>query len=143
MSGIFNSAIFNNAIFNTGTVVPPVVVEVPQGGGTSRRIRALPQYYSRRIFNKKIQLPQEPHANQVAIEVLDQAVGLIDGDNDDSFHEKLAAVTQLQRIVAAQVSESRAIYDVIEKVKRRIEENVALRAVADEEDEVKELMELM
>lgn len=143
MSGIFNSAIFNNAIFNTGTVVPPVVVTVQPGGGTSRRIRSLPQYYSRRIFDKKIQLPQEPHANQVAIEVLDQAVGLIDSDNDDSFHEKLAAVTQLQRIVAAQVSESRAIYDVIEKVKRRIEENVALRAVADEEDEVKELMELM
>lgn len=126
-------------------VTPVVVVTQQRGGGTSKRLKSLPQYYSCLPVDKEIQLPAEPEAHQVAVEVLDQACELYDSDD---FDEALLEMAQLQRIVAIHI-ESRQIYNVIEEIKARIqakkdaEIGSLIRASVEEEDEVKELMELL
>ena len=129
-----------------GDGVTPVAVVIQQpASGSSKRIKKLPQYYSCLPVDREIQLPADPEANEIAIEVLDQACELYDSTD---FDEALQEITQLQRIVAIHI-ESRQIYNVIEEIKARVqakkdaEIGAYLRAVAEEEDEVKELVELL
>lgn len=127
------------------TPTPTVTV---QGGGTSRLKRTLPEYYSRQFFGRDVQLPQDDIAHQVAEQVLEQAEGVLeDLDTDPAYDELLNTVDQLARIVSAHI-ETRSVYDAIEGVRASVQakkdaEIRELVLAAEEEGEVKEIMELL
>jgi len=144
MFGGFQSGPFQLSFQQEGAVVAPVVVE-QRGGGTRQKLRGFPKYYSCLPVERDIRLPVEPEAQEIAIQVLDQACDLYDSTD---FDEALREMAQLQRIVAIHI-ESRQIYNVIEEITARIqarkdaEIGALIRAAVDEEDEVKELMEIL
>lgn len=131
-----------------GTTVTPTPTPAARGGGTSKRIRSLPQYYSRQVFGEQVELPADPQSHEVAIDVLDQATGVIaDLAEGAEYDALLQTVDQLARIAARQI-ESRQIYNVIEETRARVQakKDAELRVLmefAAEEEEVKELMELI
>ena len=132
-----------------GAFVPVVVVPTARGGGTSKRKRTYPEYYSRQFFGREIQLPADDVSRQVAETVLEQAAGVLDdlNERDAKYDELLRVAEQLVRITARQV-ESRQIYEAVQRVaaevqaKRDAEIRDYLQAV-EEENEVMEIMQLL
>lgn len=137
--------------FGSGGAIPtptPTPVATARPGGTSHQKRSLPQYYSRQFFGRDVQLPQDDIAHQVAEQVLEQAEGVLeDLVTDPAYDELLNTVDQLARIVASHI-ESRGVYEAVEGVRRavQIKKDAEIRELvlaAEEEGEVKEIMELL
>jgi hypothetical protein len=152
VAGIFNNAIFNNAIFNVGEVTP--VADTPQqgGGGGYPNDHPLPQYYSRRVLNERISLPQDEQSNKVAISVLDDARDLEArlAKDDRGFADMLEQTDHMLKQVAVFV-DSQQIYNVVRtiqaKVKARQDAEIAVRMKVaqdkNDDDEFAELMEIL
>ena len=142
VNGIFNPAIFNNAIFNTGA---------GGGGGTPNR-HPIPQYYSRRVLDERVSLPQDPKSNEVAIAVLDDARDLEArlAKDDRDFADMLETTDHMLKQVAVYV-ESQQIYNVVRTIQAKVqarrdaETAARMKVVQDgiDDAEFAELMEIL
>ena len=69
-TNFFGGSFFDSGFFGAGVNVDVL----PTGGGGGYKNNApLPQYYSRRVLDERISLPQDRKSNEVAISVLDDA----------------------------------------------------------------------
>lgn len=117
------------------------------GGGGYRNTNPLPQYYSRRVLDERVSLPQEPQSNAVAIAVLDDARELefrLSKDDRD-FGDMLETADHLLKQVAAYV-ESQQIYNIVRSIQAKVQarrdaEIAEQMAVVQEMGELDELME--
>lgn len=151
MAGIFNSEIFNNSVFNTGDAAVASTASTGGGGGYPNN-HPLPQYYSRRVLDERVSLPQDPKSNEVAISVLDDARDLEArlAKDDRDFADMLETTDHMLKQVAVYV-ESQQIYNVVRtiqaKVQARRDAETATRMKAvqekNDDDEFGELMELL
>ena len=110
------------------------------GGGVKSSSGKLPQYYSRRVLNERITLPQDAESNRVAIAVLDDAKDLEKrlAKDDRDFNEMLEQIDHMLKQVAVYV-ESQQIYNVV----RTIQQRVQARLDAELSEELRPIQEAM
>ena len=144
-SNFFGSSFFGGGFFGPG------VEDLPTGGGGGVKWQhPLPQYYSRKILNERVSLPQDAVANPIAIQVLDDARELEArlAKDDRDFGDMLEQTDHMLKQAAVYI-ESQQIYNIIRtvemKIKARRDEEIGILAkmLKDEEDEINELMNLL
>jgi len=112
-TNFFGGAFFGGGFFGEG-------VQSGGGGGTPNK-NPLPQYYSRRVLDERISLPQDPTSNSVAISVLDDANDLekrlAKGDYD--FADMLEQTDHMLKQTATYI-ESQQIYSVVRRIENKI-----------------------
>lgn len=116
-ANFFGGAFFGGGFFGAG------VDDAGQqggGGGTPWR-HPLPQYYSRRILNERVSLPQDAIANPIAISVLDDAryIEARLAKNDRDFADMLETTDHMLKQAAVYI-ESQQIYNIIRSVEMKI-----------------------
>lgn len=100
--------------------VAPVVVSGGGGGYPNRH--PLPQYYSRRVLDERVSLPQEPTSNRVAIDVLDDAKELEARlAHDDRHFTDMLEQTQHMLKQTATYIESQQIYNIVRAIEAKIQ----------------------
>ena len=119
------------------------------GYRTKESERALPEYYSKKIFDELIALPAEEKSREVAVTVLDYVVAIDDRlkQEDGRFDAMLKTVDYLLKQVATYI-ESRQILAVVTQVQKKVqskkdEEIRKLLFDKIENDEILELMEFI
>lgn len=112
------------------------------GGGTSSKKKyygKLPEYYSRRSVKgfEKVQLPQDPEANPVAVEVVRELANINErlDKGTTRFQVMLDETERLAKLVAQYV-EQKQITDLLNSTQMR------LQAAADAKEDAEELAEL-
>ncbi len=142
-TNFFGGAFFGGGFFGAGVDDAPA-----QGGGggtpAQKPYGRLPQYYSKKAIldYKRVELPQEPVSNRVAIQVLDQAAKVwnrFEG-NDSRLGDMLAKVATLERQIAVYV-EGREIYNIVTELKQRIQARKDAKDADDEEIEINEMLD--
>jgi virulence-associated protein VapD len=126
------------------------VVRQSGGGGGYPNKHHLPQYYSRRVLDERVSLPQDAIANPIAISVLDDARELESrlAKNNRDFTEMLEQTDHMLKQAAVYI-ESQQIYNIIRtvemKIKARRDAEIAVLAkmMRDEEEELNELLDLI
>lgn len=110
------------------------------GGGGYKNNAPLPQYYSRRVLDERISLPQDAQSNRVAIEVLNDATRLEKrlAKDDREFNDMLEETDHLLKQVAVYV-ESQQIYNVV----RTLQQKVQARRDAELAEALKPIQEAM
>ena len=139
---------FGGQFFGGGFFGVIVDTSTPQGGGGGTPAKTpygrLPQYYSKKAIldYKRVELPQEPVSNRVAIQVLDQAAKVWNRmeANDSRLGDMLAKVAGLERQIAVYV-EGREIYNIVTELKQRIQARKDAKDVEDEDMEIKEIID--
>lgn len=140
-TNFFGGAFFGGGFFGEGT-------QSGGGGGTPNK-HPLPQYYSRRILDERVSLPQEQTSNEVAISVLDDANDLekrlAKGDND--FTDMLEQTDHMLKQTATYI-ESQQIYNVVRTIQQRVQarrdaEIARLSAAVQEIDDDREFQEII
>lgn len=113
-TNFFGGAFFGGGFFGEG-------VNQGGGGGTPNA-HPLPKYYSRRVLDERVSLPQDPKSNEVAISVLDDARELESrlAKNDRDFADMLEQTEHMLKQVAVYV-ESQQIYNVVRTIEARIQ----------------------
>lgn len=138
--------------FTNNPVAPVVDVTPTGGGGGYPNKHPLPQYYSRRVLDERISLPQEPKSNEVAIAVLDDVRELEArlAKDDRDFADMLEQTEHLLKQVSVYI-ESQQIYNVVRAIEAKVQarrddeiarEMVVLQEKADD-DEFNEIIDLI
>ena len=150
MSGdFFGGQFFGGGFF--GAIVADTTQQQGGGGGVPWR-HPLPQYYSRKVMNERVSLPQDAVANPIAIGVLDDARELEArlAKDDRDFTDMLDQTDHMLKQAAVYI-ESQQIYNIV----RRVENKIKARRDAEladvmgkiqdsvDEAELNELMELI
>lgn len=114
-SNFFGGAFFGGGFFGPG------VEDSTGGGGGYPNNHPLPQYYSRRVLDERISLPQDAKSNEVAISVLDDARELESrlAKDDRDFVEMLEMADHMLKQVAVYV-ESQQIYNVVRTIEMKV-----------------------
>lgn len=108
------------------------------GGGGYPNNHPLPQYYSRRVLDERVTLPQDAIANPIAISVLDDAreIEARLAKDDRDFSDMLETTDHMLKQVAVYV-ESQQIYNIVRniemKVKARQDTEIAARMKVEQE----------
>ncbi len=113
---------FGGQFFGGGFFGVIVDTSVQQGGGGGYPNKhPLPQYYSRRVLNERVSLPQDAVANPIAIEVLDDARDLEArlAKDDRDFTDMLEQTDHMLKQAAVYI-ESQQIYNIIRSVEMKI-----------------------
>lgn len=118
--GVWASTVWADGVwYEAGTPVDTTVST--GGGGGYPNKHPLPQYYSRRVLDERISLPQDAKSNEVAISVLDDANDLekrlAKGDND--YADMVEQTDHMLKQVAVYV-ESQQIYSVVRRIENKI-----------------------
>ncbi len=113
----FGGAFFGGGFF--GVIVDDSVQQ--GGGGGVKWEHPLPQYYSRRVLNERVSLPQDAVANPIAISVLDDARELEArlAKDDRDFTDMLETTDHMLKQAAVYI-ESQQIYNIIRSVEMKI-----------------------
>jgi hypothetical protein len=115
---------FGGAFFGGGFFGSSVDVDVlPTGGGGGYKNNApLPQYYSRRVLDERISLPQDRKSNEVAISVLDDAKDIEKrlAKDDRDFADMLEQTGHMLKQTATYI-ESQQIYNVVCTLQSRVQ----------------------
>lgn len=123
----------------------PVAVTQTGGGGGYKNTHPLPQYYSRRVLDERVSLPQDAKSNAVAIAVLDDARELESrlSKDDRDFGDMLETADHMLKQVATFV-ESQQIYNIVRTLEAKVKARKdAIQAKQQEEDEDAEITELI
>lgn len=131
-SNFFGGPFFGGGFFGPG------VEDATGGGGGVKNTHPLPQYYSRRVLNERVSLPQDAIANPIAIGVLDDARELESrlAKNDRDFADMLETTDHMLKQAAVYI-ESQQIYNIV----RAIEMKVKARRDAELEAVMKPIQE--
>lgn len=91
------------------------------GGGTPNK-HPLPQYYSRKVLDERVSLPQDPKSNEIAHEVLADALDIEKrlAKQDDDYTDMLEIVEHLLKQVAAYI-ESQQIYNIVRTLQSKVQ----------------------
>ena len=145
-SNFFGGAFFGGGFFGPG------VEDSTGGGGGVKWQHPLPQYYSRKILNERVSLPQDAVANPIAIQVLDDARELEArlAKDDRDFGDMLDQTDHMLKQAAVYI-ESQQIYNIIRKIENKIKarrDNEITKVMAKvqeavDDSEFQELMELL
>lgn len=143
-SNFFGGAFFGGGFFGPG------VEESGGGGGTPNR-HPLPQYYSRRVLDERVTLPQDAISNPIAISVLDDAreieKRLAKGETD--YADMLEQTEHMLKQVAVYIP-STQIYNIVRTIEAKVMERRDVETAAlmqhaqmkNDDDEIDELMKL-
>ncbi len=117
---IVYSNFFGGAFFGGGFFGPGVDTQTGGGGGVKWG-PPLPQYYSRKVLNERVSLPQDAIANPIAISVLDDARELEArlAKDDRDFTDMLETTGHMLKQAAVYI-ESQQIYNIIRSVEMKI-----------------------
>jgi virulence-associated protein VapD len=119
------------------------------GGGGTPNNHPLPQYYSRRVLDERVSLPQDAKSNAVAIEVLNDTheleKRLAKGESD--YTDMLEQTDHMLKQVAVYV-ESQQIYNVVRTIEAKVQarrdaEIARLSAAVQEIDDDREFQEII
>jgi len=91
------------------------------GGGGYPNKHPLPQYYSRRVLNERVSLPQDAVANPIAISVLDDARELEArlAKDDRDFKDMLETTDHMLKQAAVYI-ESQQIYNIVRTIEMKV-----------------------
>lgn len=121
------------------------VVITPDGGGTSSKKKyygKLPQYYSRRTVKgfERVQLPQDPEANPVAVEVVTELANINQRlDSGYVKFQKMMEETERLANLVAQYIEQAQITDLLQQTQQRIQAAEDARRAKEDSEELEEL----
>ena len=140
-TNFFGGAFFGGGFFGEGSE--------SGGGGGYPNNNPLPQYYSRRVLDERISLPQDRKSNEVAISVLDDAKDIEKrlAKDDRDFTDMLEQTDHMLKQVAVYV-ESQQIYNVVRTIQAKVQarrdaELAVLVAEKADDDEFNELIDLI
>ena len=114
-TNFFGGAFFGGGFFGEGTETQT------GGGGGYPNNNPLPQYYSRRVLDERISLPQDAESNRVAISVLDDAKDLEKrlAKDETDYSDMLEQTEHMLKQVAVFV-ESQQIYNVVRRIENKV-----------------------
>lgn len=129
-------------------VFTSTVISTPDGGGTSSKKKyygKLPEYYSRRTVKgfERVQLPQDPEANPIAVEVVRELANINEKLDRGSlrFSSMMQEAERLSKLVATYI-EQQQITDLLQLTQMRIQAAEDARMAKEETEELEELKTL-
>lgn len=125
-----------------------VITADSTGGGTSSKklyYGKIPEYYSRRTVKgfEKVQLPQDPVANPVAVEVVRELANINERLDRGTvkFRSMMEEADRLAKLIAQYIEQAQ-ITDLLQQTQQRIQAAEDARQAREDSEELEELREM-